>query len=502
MSINLASLLSSAAARAALPAAALAAALIAAPGHARAAGQVTGLDVAGCSSNVAINNAIGQSFRVPSAIALDRIELYLKPNLYYDTSYNIELFDGEGPVGAPIATSAVVNLGALDDGVPIAWRGFSFGFSVELAPNHTYTLRLNRLSQYSGGFGRCTNAYANGKLYWLGSYPQSHEDMAFRVYGEQNLLVNGHASAGNMTGWTITANGGAGWKAASGLFFTSYFLDSRTQLVDLHARGYDAAAMASAPPIHISEQFSATYCPDSYFLKVELLDAAMNVVDTFDTGTVQQTGTCVWADNPETVSHTFTAYGPNVRYVRWSDGGKDSEFWAGHYGPRLDNAILTVGRNLLVNPAADAGDLSGWTITANGGEGWKVIHNEFATSYFQDTRTQLVDLFALGYDAQQMSSAPPIFVSERSRKTYCPDFYSLKVELLDAAMNVVDVFDTGTLQHAGTCQWDHVYETVSFTFTGYGPGVRYVRWTDGGKDSEFWAGHYGPRFDDAVLTLR
>ncbi|EPX58265.1 hypothetical protein D187_004021 [Cystobacter fuscus DSM 2262] len=38
-------------------------------------------------------------------------------------------------------------------------------------------------------------------------------------------------------------------------------------------------------------------------------------------------------------------------------------------------------------------------------------------------------------------------------------------------------------------------------FTGYGPAARYVRWTDGGMDSEWWWGHYGVVMDDAVVAV-
>ncbi len=480
----------------------LAGAALSTPGHAHAAEQVIAIGTDNCNTNVAINNAVGQSFQVPSATVLDRIAIWMKPELYYNTSYEVRLYSGEGTGGTLLATSNTLSLAGQDDGEVTGWKDFSFGLSVDLAANQAYTLQLTRLSQYSGAFSYCSNVYSGGKLYWLGTYPETGHDMSFRLYGVPNLLDNGHGNTGDMSGWTITANGGAGWAVTSNQFRTSYGWDKRQQLVDLYAKGQDAASMASAPPIHISERFHSSYCPDYYFLKVELLDGNMNVVDTFDTGTVQLTGSCVWAENWVTVSHTFSGYGPDVRYVRWSDGGKDSEYWAGHYGPVLDDAILVVGSNLLANPAADSNDLSGWTITANGGAGWAATNNQFRTSYGWDRRSQVVDLYALGYDWHHMSGAPPIYITEKSQKTYCPDYYEIKVELLDSNMNVVDTFETGTLQHAGNCAWDGDWESVSYTFTGYGPNVRYVRWSDGGKDSEYWAGHYGPKFDDAVLMVQ
>ncbi|MEM9491278.1 MAG: hypothetical protein AAGC55_19170, partial [Myxococcota bacterium] len=392
-------------------------------GQAQASELLIDIDTAGCHTNLAINNAIGQSFKVPERTTLDRIEIWIKPELYYTTSYNVELYQGQGTSGAVLATSNTVTLNSQTDGVPSTWRGFSFaGQGIVLQPNQSYTFRLVRLSTYSGAFSRCDNVYADGQMYWLGYHPEWNRDMSFRLYGISNLLENGDGSAGDMSGWTITANGGAGWSVQGGTFRTSHNWARRTQLVDLHAKGFDAAAMASAPPILISERFRKTYCPDSYYLKVELLDGNMNVVDTFDTGTVQQTGGCAWNGDWETVSHVFTAYGPNVRYVRWEDGGDDSENWAGHYGPKLDDAMLRVGDNLLDNPAADNNDMVGWTITANGGAGWKASGGQFHTSYDWARRTQLVDLYAYGHNASSMATEPAIHVSERFRRTYCPDF--------------------------------------------------------------------------------
>ena len=35
------------------------------------------------------------------------------------------------------------------------------------------------------------------------------------------------------------------------------------------------------------------------------------------------------------VEHAFTNYGPGVKYVQFVHRGKDSQFWAGHYGVKL-----------------------------------------------------------------------------------------------------------------------------------------------------------------------
>jgi hypothetical protein len=42
------------------------------------------------------------------------------------------------------------------------------------------------------------------------------------------------------------------------------------------------------------------------------------------------------------VAHTFSDYGPSLRRIRVKDGGQDSEFWAGHYGIRIDDASVVI----------------------------------------------------------------------------------------------------------------------------------------------------------------
>jgi hypothetical protein len=318
------------------------------------------------------------------------------------------------------------------------------------------------------------------------------------MYG---ALKNPDGSRGDMNGWTITQNGGNGWLASGGAFRTSWGWASRTQTIDLTSLGYSTSDLAAQPPIEISEQFMRTYCPDQYQLKVELLDAYMNVVKTFDTGVVQQTGPCDYNAPWETVSHVFTGYGANVKYVRWTDSGKDAEGWAGHYGVAMNNAVLKVRTNLLANGDTNGGNLSGWTVTANGGNGWLVQGGAFRTSWGWDRREQVIDLHAKGFSASSLQSQPPIFVSEQFQRIYCADQYQLKAEVLDASMNVLKTFDTGTVTQSGPCDYNAAFETVSATLTGYGTNARYVRFSDGGKDTEVWSGHFGVAMDNAVVTV-
>ncbi len=59
---------------------------------------------------------------------------------------------------------------------------------------------------------------------------------------------------------------------------------------------------------------------------------------------------------------------------------------------------------------------------------------------------------------------------------------------------------TGTTSDGEGYDDDEWFE-VSHTFAGYGTGLRTIYFEDGGRDSEYWAGHYGTRLDDASVML-
>ncbi|NTX16375.1 phosphodiester glycosidase family protein [Myxococcus sp. CA056] len=335
-----------------------------------------------------------------------------------------------------------------------------------------------------------------------------------------NLLVNPDAETGNLSGWQITANGGAGWAVIGDpgqrRFLTSYAWSSRIQVVDLYARGFTQKTLAQSPLIVIREEVRHMHCPDPYGMRVELLDVDMNVVTFWDSGVRTTTGPCVpGLGDVVLLEHTFRDYGPSVRYVRWSDGGQDSEHWGGHYGVALDNAMLTVFddnhpswfNNLLENGGAETGNLDGWQVDANGGAGWLAVADPdqpyFITSYAWNLRHQLVDLWEHGFDPDTLARQPLIRVSERFTQTYCPgDAYFLKAQLLDENLAVVASWDSGVRTHEQLCSWgEKDWVTLSHVFADYGPNVRYVRFEDGGKDGEQWGGQYGTILDDAALVV-
>lgn len=42
------------------------------------------------------------------------------------------------------------------------------------------------------------------------------------------------------------------------------------------------------------------------------------------------------------ISHTFTDYGPGVRFVRFEHSGQDSVYWKGWFGARVTNSSVWV----------------------------------------------------------------------------------------------------------------------------------------------------------------
>lgn len=167
----------------------------------------------------------------------------------------------------------------------------------------------------------------------------------------------------------------------------------------------------------------------------------------------------------------------------------------------------TVSANLLTNPDAEVGNLSGWTVV-NGGNGWAVTTDAhtgtsaFIGSYSLGSMSQTLDLVSLGYSAAELDGAPDIYVSEWYKASNCcsvEDNYYFYAELLDASMNPIEVYNLGSpsIPVPSTATW----QQVTHTFTGYGSGLRYVRITHGSYDDEFWAGQYGTVIDDAEVII-
>lgn len=172
--------------------------------------------------------------------------------------------------------------------------------------------------------------------------------------------------------------------------------------------------------------------------------------------------------------------------------------------------------NLLDNPGAEDGDMSGWEVTENGGYGWASIASEdafegdrrFGTSYEWCRRYQQIDLLSLGFTEEELDAEPEIRVSEWVGEIFEPDQYEVTVELLDVGQALIDNWtvaattDGDSTCTTADCFWDDDdWIEVSHVFTGYGAGLRHIRFSDGSVDTEWWLDWYGAVFDAAEVII-
>lgn len=167
-----------------------------------------------------------------------------------------------------------------------------------------------------------------------------------------NLLLNPGCEAGDLSGWDIGASGGDGWAAIAGggrggfECGTSYGLSLRSQDVDLLALGFTEAQLDAEPEVHVSEWFrEICLTGDTWRFEVLLRDGAGATIASWQSsGLTAAAGSgCDYSDDLWfELAHVFTGYGPGLRSVVFRDGGGDVEFWAGHYGIRMDDAWLSV----------------------------------------------------------------------------------------------------------------------------------------------------------------
>ncbi len=168
--------------------------------------------------------------------------------------------------------------------------------------------------------------------------------------------------------------------------------------------------------------------------------------------------------------------------------------------------------NLLVNPGGELGDQTGWEVLTAGGDGFDAMagtpHSgsfEFGTSYGQSERRQILDLVALGFTPAQLDAEPEVRVGEWLREVCATgDPYSVSVQLLTDQRVVLDEWGQSGVSAApgvGCDYADDLWFELRHPFRAYGPGLRFIVFSDGGYDSEFWGGFYGMRFDDAWVSL-
>ncbi|KAG7221554.1 hypothetical protein INR49_017085 [Caranx melampygus] len=178
---------------------------------------------------------------------------------------------------------------------------------------------------------------------------------------------------------------------------------------------------------------------------------------------------------------------------------------------RLFYFLCKKRRNLIKNPRGER-DENEWQILENGGDGWKIeglmvphpddkVQKNFVTSYGMCRKTQLIDLEKEGYNRSFMDDfQPDIKISDWYAPRWdCGCKYEITVELLNPRKKPIQTFDPDVVIFP---QWnDQQWNQMTYVFRNYGPGVRYIRFTHGGKDTQFWAGWYGIRVTNSCVEI-
>uniref|UniRef100_A0A1A7XTK8 F-box protein 6 n=2 Tax=Iconisemion striatum TaxID=60296 RepID=A0A1A7XTK8_9TELE len=168
-------------------------------------------------------------------------------------------------------------------------------------------------------------------------------------------------------------------------------------------------------------------------------------------------------------------------------------------------------RNLLKNPRGED-EFQCWALTQNNGDRWKIeesmvphpneaVQKNFVTSYGMCFKEQTIDLKHEGYNPSFMDEfQPPIRVSDWYAPRWdCGSEYTISVQLLDEGKNVAQEFCPDTVYFP---QWnDQAWNQMTHVFQNYGPGVRYIRFVHGGKDTQYWAGWFGIRVTDSCVEV-
>lgn len=178
----------------------------------------------------------------------------------------------------------------------------------------------------------------------------------WRVYyflcKKRRNLIKNHRAEDSFNHWQILENGGDRWKAeevmvphpneAQKNFVTSYGMCWKSQLIDLESEGYNSSFMDNFQPlIKISDWYAPRWdCGCLYEIKVELLNQKKRLMQNFEPKTVSFEQ---WNDQQwNQMIHVFKNYGRGARYIRFSHGGKDTQYWAGWYGIRVTDSCVEI----------------------------------------------------------------------------------------------------------------------------------------------------------------
>uniref|UniRef100_A0A667WHC6 F-box protein 2 n=2 Tax=Myripristis murdjan TaxID=586833 RepID=A0A667WHC6_9TELE len=157
--------------------------------------------------------------------------------------------------------------------------------------------------------------------------------------------------------WELTENGGSQWQVeympgdcgydfcndeVNKYFTTSFELCLKRQVIDLLAEGYTPEQLDGQPNVTVEDWYSGrSDCGCTYQITVCLLDENKEVLQEFKPDAVTldpECDNCSW----QQVTHTFSDYGPGLRYISFEHGGQDTKYWDGWFGVRVTGSSVTI----------------------------------------------------------------------------------------------------------------------------------------------------------------
>ncbi|KAM8926949.1 F-box only protein 2 [Pelodytes ibericus] len=174
-------------------------------------------------------------------------------------------------------------------------------------------------------------------------------------------------------------------------------------------------------------------------------------------------------------------------------------------------------RNLIKNNSGQADfEFDSWETSHNGGDSWALesipgdngqdfpeedVKKYFVTSFEWCSKFQIIDLVNEGYWEELLDiDQPDIVVRDwYAARSDAGCLYQLHVKLLSENQDIITEYKSEmiTIPQFSDASWNQ----ISHTFSGYGPGVRFVWFEHGGQDTIFWKGWYGVRVTNSSVTV-
>uniref|UniRef100_A0A8C5QFD3 F-box protein 2 n=1 Tax=Leptobrachium leishanense TaxID=445787 RepID=A0A8C5QFD3_9ANUR len=172
-------------------------------------------------------------------------------------------------------------------------------------------------------------------------------------------------------------------------------------------------------------------------------------------------------------------------------------------------------KNLIKNPCGEEG-FEFWDEIQNEGDGWNIeelpgdcgmefptegVQKYYASSFEWCSKSQLIDLLQEGYCEELMDvEQPHIMINDwYAARSDAGCLYELCVQLLSDTRDVMTEYKSEIITIPQDT--DGGWNQLSHTFSGYGPGVRFIRFQHGGQDAVYWKGWFGVRVTNSSVTI-